>query len=175
MSGKCLTVTDAKKDIGTRITMHSCQSGSASQIVIFTVPKASFKCSKCINYIFALSFWQWKYDSASKTFVSVLSNLCLDAGGTYTCQDEPIKAMAFCNWTLPVHERVKDLVSRMVSAPNLRYQRFLFLSLLFSLLINVIYRQRKNYTARWAIQPHLYHVLLYRPMSGYVCSNFLPS
>lgn len=42
------------------------------------------------------------------------SELCLDAGSVMTCQDPPLINYPMCNWTLPVEERVADLLNRMV-------------------------------------------------------------
>ncbi len=41
--------------------------------------------------------------------------MCLDAGSSYgyNCSVPPVSEYPFCNWTLPVDQRLDDLISRM--------------------------------------------------------------
>jgi len=57
---------------------------------------------------------KWFYNNSDGTFRSSQApNLCLDVGSTLSCGDYPLNTYRYCNWTLPIEERLRDLLSRM--------------------------------------------------------------
>ena len=71
----------------------------------------------------------------------------MDAGSAYTCQSEQLKNDTFCDYTAPVHERVKDLVSRLV-LPTLRLIPSAFR---FSTKTSLLYSLPNNCIHKWEI------------------------
>ena len=70
----------------------------------------------------ASSLQQWVYNSTSGQF-SLLAypTLCLDAGSTANCAMSPFSGYKYCNSSLPVQERVGDLLPRLSVAEKAQF------------------------------------------------------
>jgi len=90
MSGKCVDVYNAGKDDGSNVQIWTCASPTKGS-------------------------QQWVYNSTDSTIRGVGSGKCLDAGTTAppVCTGPPTNTMAFCNYTLPLNQRVNDLISHL--------------------------------------------------------------
>ncbi|XP_065828934.1 uncharacterized protein [Oscarella lobularis] len=66
---------------------------------------------------------KWVYDEGKKTVLckeaALYRKMCLDVGATPTCADTPYSAFPYCNVSLDLITRTKDLVSRMTVAQKI--------------------------------------------------------
>eukprot|EP01121_Diplochlamys_sp_Union-15-3_P018262 TRINITY_DN661_c0_g1_i1.p1 TRINITY_DN661_c0_g1~~TRINITY_DN661_c0_g1_i1.p1 ORF type:complete len:885 (-),score=214.53 TRINITY_DN661_c0_g1_i1:67-2721(-) len=88
LSGKCLDVNAYGTSPGTNVQIWDC-TGNANQ--------------------------EWYINQTDSTIRGVASGLCLDAGSSYPppCSQQPEINYPYCNYNLPIADRVKDLVSRI--------------------------------------------------------------
>jgi len=84
---KCLEISNSDTSIGTPVTTWTC-NGNRSQ--------------------------QWYYNETDSTIRTLSAdNMCLDAGRSLSCQSPQLNTYAYCNYTLPINERLDDLIKRM--------------------------------------------------------------
>jgi hypothetical protein len=84
---KCLEISNSDTSFGTPVTTWTC-NGNRSQ--------------------------QWYYNETDSTIRTLSAdNMCLDAGRSLSCQSPQLNTYAYCNYTLPINERLDDLIKRM--------------------------------------------------------------